>query len=226
MIAFRSPAPFVAGLLLIESCVLFPVSPAAAQDPTMPTLGAFSFVNAVDAGVPSFLKVNERSYKIPGYQPGQMTISGLLQEGPTVFSVENAEVGRAEVAQPVAPGAPINLIAYAVEKKDEQTGESAREVKLIKAPSRPSKEFKWTGIYVSGRTNSASIYVGKTPVMLPPMKSISLPARGSIEIGLKPDEEPVIRATPDQPAHYVVVAYDKVDGGLGLALIPDAPQPE
>jgi hypothetical protein len=58
------------------------------------------------------------------------------------------------------------------------------------------------------------------------MKVVSLPLRGALEAGLKAEGEPMLRATPDEPAHYMLIVYDKKDGSLGLTLFPDAPQTE
>jgi hypothetical protein len=188
-------------------------------------LGAFGFVNGVDAEAPTFLEVNGSPYRVKGYQPGQLTMSGMLREGPTVFSVSNEGIGRAEVNQEVLKEQPFNFFAYRVQKKKE-TGETVDEIQLIKSPSRPSKDFKWSGLYLSGATNPATIYLGGRPVSLPPMKVVSLPLRGALEAGLKAEGEPMLRATPDEPAHYMLIVYDKKDGSLGLTLFPDAPQTE
>lgn len=188
-------------------------------------LGAFGFVNAVDAEAPTFLEINGRPYRVKGYQPGQMTMSGLLREGSTVFAISNEKIGRAEVNQDVLKESPFNFFAYLRPKKSE-TGEVEDELQLIKSPSRPSKDFKWSGLYLSGSTNAATVYLGGQSVSLPPMKVISLPLRGSLEASLQAGADPVLRATPDFPAHYMLIAYDKKDGSLGLTLFADAPQAE
>jgi hypothetical protein len=207
-------------VMTVLVAVLSGGEPLAAQEPA---LGSFGFINGVDVEAPTFLKVNGRDYKVRGYRPGQMTMSAQLFEGPTTFAVTNEDIeGSAELDAPVAPDSPFILVAYVERTADEQ-GEVKEKLQLKKMSSRSSKEFKWSGLYLTARKTPATIIVGETSVVLEPMKLVSLPAKGGIEAMVEGQDERKLKANPDQAAHYMLVAYDKRDGGLGLLLYADDP---
>jgi len=188
-----------------------------------PARGSFGFINGVDAEAPTFLKVNGRNYKVSGYKPGGATTSGILREGPATFGVENATVeGSAELATAIEPGNPFIFVAY-LERATSEQGEVEEKLQLKKMNSRPSKGFKWSGLYLTGSKVPAIIEVGGASVTLDPMRLVPLPATGSIEVMLEGQDKVELEATPDRPAHYLVVAYDKRNGGIGLMLYVDDP---
>jgi hypothetical protein len=211
--------------VLSAACCILPADVARAQT-AGEKLGVFGFVNAADADTPTFLEINGQRYKVTGYLPGQMSMAAQLREGPTVFAVDNERLGRAQLDEEVSSGRAVNLFAYVGKKKGDD-GKETDEIRLIKSQSKPSsREYKWSGLYLSGGTNSAAINISGAPVALAPMKMTPLPARGSIAISLKQGAPPVLRASPDEPAHYIVIAYDKKDGSIGLTLFVDAPPGE
>jgi hypothetical protein len=218
-LAHRLIVKFVVAITVLVAA-MSRVEPLTAQEPS---LGSFGFINGVDAENPTFLKVNGRAYKVSGYKPGGATRSGRLAEGPAKFAIENAGIeGSAELAASIAPASPFILLAY-VERATSKEGEVKEKLQLRKMNSRPSKEFKWSGLYLTGRNVPATIEVGGTAVTLEPMRLVPLPATGSIEVMVEGQDQAALQATPDRPAHYLVVAYDKKEGGVGLLLYVDNP---
>jgi hypothetical protein len=196
-----------------------------AQTEAGEALASFGFVNGIDADAPTFLTVNGRPYKVNGYRPGQMTAGGVLRAGATAFAVTNEEVAKpAELSKDLTGQQPLLIFAY-LERKRSADGTMLSEIRLVDSPSRPSKEYKWSGLYLSSRAESAPIYINGAPQSLPPMKVVSLPIKGSLEAALEKGQTPVVRASPDEPGHYMLIVYDKKDGGFGALLFPDSLKP-
>lgn len=202
---------------------LFCVFSLAAQEPV---LGNFGFINAVDAEARTFLKVNGKDYKVKGYPTRGLTIYGKLHEGVTSFAVENADIkGRAQVEAAVSANNSIILLAY-VERTTDEKGETKEKMVLTKMNSNRSSEYKWSGLYLSSEKEPVTVSLGGSPIVLNPLKLVSLPVKGSLDAIIPGQEDGRFQVTPDRPGHYLVVVYDKRDGGKGFILFPDNPASE
>ncbi len=207
---------------LLFLLVILPSPIAHSQDRK---LGSFSFVNAIDSQTPTFLLINGTSYKIPGYKPGQMTISGQLYSGITRFEVSNERLGTASISAPVGPHTPIIIIAY-VERLENAEGEIQERLAIRQLDSKPSKTFTYTGYYASNSETALQLVVNSEALQVPPLTPTPLTTKGGVQIAAKGRGDSTINATPERPAHFIVIAYDRVDGEIGLALFQDEPASE
>jgi hypothetical protein len=185
-------------------------------------LGSFTFINAIDSKDPTFVLINGNSYKIPGYMPGQMTISAQLYSGITNFQVNNNAIGSTSISLKVGPKTPIILVAF-VEKSQKENGEEVEKIVLKELQSMNSKNYITSAIYVTSSDEPLVLEVNSENKMLPPMTKKAISDQASLNLRVNNRPSRTINAALDRVGHYVVVAFDKNDGSIGLSFFQDEP---
>ena len=205
----------------LQTFWFLPIEPCHAQQEKLGTVG---YVNAMDASERTFLKVNGAVYNLRGYGPGEMTMGGAFPEGGVEFSIENAgfqSAPPASLAVDVSQAAPAILIGYlATEKKSDGTTETVP--KLVKLPSKASKQLDVVGLYATSKTEAAIVSVNGQNVSLPPWKLVPLTKKAPFTFQAGPDQR-VMNISSMASGRIVVVVFDKRDKGLAATLYQDSP---
>jgi hypothetical protein len=204
-------------MLKATTLVLISVSSAILAQDTQKPVVSFSFVNAIGSENPTFLFLNEVSYRPKGYPAGAVTDGGMLYPGKYRIKITNEGSKDFEQAIDVQAHRPPKIIAF-LKRAISSDGKETKQVACLPIPQMGGKvsEPVFVGVYV-GAEGAIAATVNGAACRVPASEFVTLTTDSQCTIETNTKKRSF---SPQDAGRFIIVFFEN-QGKTDFTLIKD-----